>query len=519
MGFYRTHLFKKCHKCGHGLECKDDYVSLKSGYWWKWRNKTHRDRYRRFLANLLASSPALDTFSVQYPYPIPTPYRCPMEGSCKGGLDSPCENGYKGPLCGVCSSGYFKQLQTCQKCPSRKLMVGQLSIITVILLIIVFVLVWTSRGKTKKDRGFSVIDMFLSKLKIVIGFYQVTYGVLEAFSYIKWPDSLQVIGKYSEILQLNILQIAPAHCLFPGLPDDAFANLFAMMAMNAVVIGFFGVAYGVRKVIILRAESLDAEMKSTEISRTKEFAFRNVFFFLYVTYLSTCYKTAIVLPMVCRRLCRDEKEEVCSKYLKVDYSIQCDVQTYNKMVIVAYVSCAYLVALPVASFGALWRRRRVLIGSKGAITSQHLSSLTETITGLHFLFENYKPASWYWELVEMSRKVILTSGLILVGQESRSYIGLAWVMAGMYGTLFSWIRPIEDVTENRLMTVSLAVTVVNLGIGAASKIPAENISGSSNPFVDAVVFKILVIFANTLVISLVVGKMKILLLLIRLISF
>ena len=83
MGFYRTHLFKKCHKCGHGLECKDDHDSLKSGYWWKWRNKKHRDRYRNVLANLLASSPALDTFRVQYPYPIPTPYRCPMEESCK----------------------------------------------------------------------------------------------------------------------------------------------------------------------------------------------------------------------------------------------------------------------------------------------------------------------------------------------------------------------------------------------------------------------------------------------------
>ena len=56
------------------------------------------------------------------------------------------------------------------------------------------------------------------------------------------------------------------------------------------------------------------------------------------------------------------------------------------------------------------------------------------------------------------------------------------------------------------MTVSLAVTVVNLGIGATSKIPAENTSGSGDPFVDAVVFKILVLLANTLVIGLVVCK-------------
>ena len=106
----------------------------------------------------------------------------------------------------------------------------------------------------------------------------------------------------------------------------------------------------------------------------------------------------------------------------------------------------------------------------------------------------------------MSRKVILTSGLILVGQESRSYIGLAWIMAGMYGMLFSWMRPIGDLTENRLMTVSLAVTVVNLGIGAVSRIPAENIPSSIDPYLDAVIFKGLIIGANTLVIALPIGK-------------
>ncbi|KAL9967809.1 hypothetical protein ACROYT_G026105 [Oculina patagonica] len=106
----------------------------------------------------------------------------------------------------------------------------------------------------------------------------------------------------------------------------------------------------------------------------------------------------------------------------------------------------------------------------------------------------------------MSRKVILTSGLILVGQESRSYIGLAWVIAGMYGMLFSWIEPIQTLTENRLMATSLAVTVVNLGIGAVSRIPAENLPASNDTYTDAVLFKILVFGANLSVIGLLVAQ-------------
>ena len=132
----------------------------------------------------------------------------------------------------------------------------------------------------------------------------------------------------------------------------------------------------------------------------------------------------------------------------------------------------------------------------------------EMIAGLRFLFENYKGRSWYWELVEMCRKIILTSGLILVGQESRSYIGLAWVIAGMYGMAFAFISSIQDEVENRLMVISLSVTVVNLGIGAVSRIPAENISGSVDSYTDTALFKALVLVSNTAVIGLLVGKMK-----------
>ena len=50
----------------------------------------------------------------------------------------------------------------------------------------------TFKGNVKKAQERSLIDKFFSKLKIVIGFYQVTAGVLQAFSYIEWPDSLEV---------------------------------------------------------------------------------------------------------------------------------------------------------------------------------------------------------------------------------------------------------------------------------------------------------------------------------------
>ena len=77
-------MFKECFKCGQGgLKCQDDYATLKHGHWWQWRNETHRERYKIFIENLLAASPKLDAFHVEYPYPLPTPYKCPVEESCR----------------------------------------------------------------------------------------------------------------------------------------------------------------------------------------------------------------------------------------------------------------------------------------------------------------------------------------------------------------------------------------------------------------------------------------------------
>ncbi|KAL9976948.1 hypothetical protein ACROYT_G014295 [Oculina patagonica] len=321
-GQYRIHMFERCFKCGQGgLKCQDDYASLKPGHWWEWRNKTYKDRYELYIKNLLTSSPALDAFHVQYPYPIPTPYMCPAEKSCKGSLDSLCENGYEGPLCSVCSSGYYKQFKLCTRCPSKKWIVGQLSIILVILWIIIAVLVWTSRRKNKKEEERLLIDKFFSKVKIVIGFYQVTNGLLDVLSYIKWPGSLENIAKYSGLLQLNVLQIAPIQCLFPGLHLDAFGSLFAVIAMNVAIVCFSVIAYGVHKLLISINRDIEEDEKSRRVSQSKELVYRNLFFFLYVTHLSTCYKTASVLPPTCKKLCRDDKEVLCSKYLKADYSV------------------------------------------------------------------------------------------------------------------------------------------------------------------------------------------------------
>ena len=171
----------------------------------------------------------------------------------------------------------------------------------------------------------------------------------------------RIRADHQYVCRLNVLQMAPIYCLVPGMQADAFANLFAIMAINAALIVTAAVVYGVRKTFIQSKGNLEDEEKSKKISQLKETTYRNLFFFLYVNYLSTCSKTASVLPLACRELCQDEKEEICSKYLKAVYSVSCHDPWYNKLVIVPYISAVYIITLPTIAFVALWRQRRVIV--------------------------------------------------------------------------------------------------------------------------------------------------------------
>ena len=515
--YYRTNLFGNCTPCEkkQGLNCHDDFANLTVGFWWRWKDETHLEQYRNFSKNLknFSFTPELhkaNDSGIEYPYTIPQPYRCPIAEACKGGLNSSCEAGYEGPLCAVCSDGYHKQLKKCKLCPTKGWMVGQLAIIGALVMLFVILVVWGSKKESKKDAGRPFLDKVLGNIKVVIGFYQVLFGIMEAFSYIKWPGSLSVVGEYSEIIQMNIVQIAPLHCILPGFKFDAFTSLIAVMGFNiaAVIVALSSLALATW---ISTRRMSNEEEKRKKKERIKAIVKRNLFFFLYVTYLNTCLKTAQVVPLACHRICVDEKDaESCEKYLKADYSIDCKGERYNRLVIVGYCSIVYVLVLPAAAFIAIWKQQRAARKTEEETendTNDFEDQGTEQ-SGLRFLHENYNSRCWYWELVETVRKVILTSGLIIVGGESRAYIGLALLLSGLYGMYFGLKKPISDPFENNLMLSALAVTFVNLAIGAVSTIPSEGFSASVDPIVDNLVFNGLVFVANSLVIGLLVGKLS-----------
>ena len=347
--------FGPCESCpSQGLDCLNESISLKKGYYWQWSSEEKRLAYKAFAKNLQIESDSYWRNTSSYNGSLPKPYQCPRPKSCEGGLESRCATGHTGPLCEVCESNYYKRVLSCRACPSETWVIVQLSLLGVGVLVLIIILIWSGRRKKTKGKR-PMIDILLARLKIVIGFYQVTSGIVEAFVYVKWPSSLSVIGDYAEIIQLNILQFVPLHCLFPSWKQDAFSKMYLMLGSNASVVLFAFMCYWIRKLFLLRKLNANSSKTRTKLSTTKEFLYRNVFLFLFITYPSTCSAILRTLPLACHKLCT---ESSCALYLKADYSVKCEGDRYNFFKLFAFGASSYIVVLPALVLVALWRHRR-----------------------------------------------------------------------------------------------------------------------------------------------------------------
>ena len=72
--------------------------------------------------------------------------------------------------------------------------------------------------------------------------------------------------------------------------------------------------------------------------------------------------------------------------------------------------------------------------------------------------------------MELARKVLLTSALLLADAQSRTYIGSAAIVSGLYTILFAWYKPIKDSSEHWLQLISLMASSVNFTVGMLLKV-------------------------------------------------
>ncbi len=93
---------------------------------------------------------------------------------------------------------------------------------------------------------------------------------------------------------------------------------------------------------------------------------------------------------------------------------------------------------------------------------------------IRFLCENYKPEYWFWEIVELSRKLLQTSLVVLWGSTDPLTLGLSISVSMVYTVIHAYVKPMKDTFEHWLQMLSLMAIFFNLLTAIYFKVPYDS---------------------------------------------
>ena len=482
--------FGPCSECpSQGISCVNDTAILAPNYYWKWPSQATKDIYRNFVENILNLGSEYNNNFSTFDEPLPKPLKCPYPGSCYGGIDSACHPRYKGTLCATCSNNHYFRFNNCLKCPRMTVTIISCGVVVLVFVAVFLLVLWGDSRRTENNR--TVADVVMSCCKIVIGFYQVIGGIFSALARVQWPVTLISIGKYLKFVEGNILQFAPLSCIHSQLRPDPFLQFVLAVGINILVVSLILLYLFLKKRYINKMEIFMSE-KAMKISRLGKSCYRNIFLFLLLSYPVTSKKIIHILPLpgVCVNVCFNQNDSECISLLKADYSIQCFTDRHNVFWKIAAVFALYPVFFPLLMLLTIYKYR-------------DSESEEEIAFGLRVFFENYKKKYWFWEIVEMYRKLILTSLILFFGSESRSQIGFTLITASASGIAYTFFRPVKVKFEDRLQTFVLWIIFFNVCLGAIYSVPDANGDHMEN---DSIFVNFLFVLLNSSVLIIAVGK-------------
>lgn len=159
--------------------------------------------------------------------------------------------------------------------------------------------------------------------------------------------------------------------------------------------------------------------------------------------------------------CLDLENKHCFTALRSDYDVRCDRKLVVYQVLAVLATVGYVVAFPLVLFYMLRMFCSVSVSqTKGktntTIRYEDTSLLARDLRHRHlpqclkFLCENYKTDFWYWEVVELARKVTQTVLITMLGWENKFTVLLTIGISVLFLTLHARYRPMKSIREQRL---------------------------------------------------------------------
>lgn len=265
-------------------------------------------------------------------------------------------------------------------------------------------------------KGYSndVSSQLLQKLKIMITYLQIN-TILSVNLNIKWPKFMTKVMNAVRNINLELFD-------FIGLSYRCSVNfdfyhifIFKMfmipITFTLTTLTYFGVKYW-------------GKMRDKQEDFFK--IIENRFIYILVLLVFMLY------PSVCNTILQIYKCEEIEGiyYLSEDLSIECYDETYDKYAIGGgFMVCLYILGIPLFFYRKL-----------KYYNDNNFLSKKEIVYKYGFMYLGYKDNMWWFEILELMRKTILSASIIYL-QESATRIIIGMFVCGMYLLYITYNQP------------------------------------------------------------------------------
>ncbi len=159
-------------------------------------------------------------------------------------------------------------------------------------------------------------------------------------------------------------------------------------------------------------------------------------------------------------------------YLTADYTVKCREGEWNTYAAVAFVCIVvYVVGIPGIQWVVLFKNRKRLYANK---EMSHEEKVQQNIVRKQYgsIYKHYIPECYYYDIVDLFRRLLLTGGLIMMGEESVAQIFLGIVICALWMSLLIHKKPYDAAWDNIIAIILSAHLLLTLVSGMALKLYA-----------------------------------------------
>ncbi|CAM9547013.1 unnamed protein product, partial [Laminaria digitata] len=281
------------------------------------------------------------------------------------------------------------------------------------------------------------------KLKILVVVWQIL-TLSSSITGVEYPESYTIFLSWIEVVNLDIGHIFSASCVLPS------ANFYARLLLTTLT----PLVLAVGLLLTYYVAKRRAGIGSAGVVKKRAAWSRHVF---------TSASTMVFNTFACDNAVGDG-----TSYLRADYSVSCEsswhtfFKGYATVMIVVYP-----IGIPVLYAVILWNSRELLnprihagvkveaSGTDQATTTAGFA-FNETVNARRdhpelmpsmFLWKDFVPDLFYYEVIECGRRMLLTGVLVFVKPHSSMQVATACIIA--FGSLlgFELMRPYLDSTD------------------------------------------------------------------------